>query len=327
MFCSVLLTLGAARAAPGGAAADWIARECTLAGGAFSVRPGGRFVNGYFGNITAGGLAAAHQYPGLVRGWMQWYMVNAHDSVSGIEGVPDDRTLLEDGSIVSRGRPDSTDAYGATFLILANAAFASGDPDLQAFLKSRHADVLRIARSILVTQQPDGLTFSRPQHRVAYAIDNEQVYRGLLDGATLMEEAYGDRRSALWMRERAAAVARGIAVVLWDAATQTYRPAAGAAGEGEPADLSVAYPDALAQAYAVYYGVTDARSPRALSLLARAGPALQNPARGDAGEYRLVLLLAQRAAGSMPPPIAFQPPAVCADAGWYLQVFARTASK
>lgn len=275
-------------------------------------------MSGYFGNITATGLAAANLDPGVVRDWMQWYIENAHNSQSGVDGVPDDRTIEKDGSVRSRGRPDSTDAYGATFLTLAYTAFASGDPQLRAFLKMHHDDMQRIARSILVTQQSNGLTLARPQHRIAYAIDNEQVYRGLLDGAALMDAAYADRATAAYLRRHAVQVERGIAAVLWDSATQTYRPAVNAFGEGAPADLSIAYPDALAQAYAMYYGVLDARSPVALSLLARAAPALQDPSRGDAGEYRLVLALARRATSGAAIAAQFEPPNVCADAGWYL---------
>lgn len=294
-----------------------------LPGGALSVRPGGAFVSGYFGNITALGLASAHLEPETVLAWMQWYVSRAHDSGSGVDGVPDDATLLKDGSFRTRGRPDSTDAYGATFLMLARRAFASGDPEIRSFLRLHHSDVVRIAQSTLATQQSNGLTLARPQHRIAYAIDNEQVYRGLSDGAWLMREAYGDSGRAAWLQARALDVARGIAGHLWDPATQTFRPEINAAGAGAAADLSVAYPDALAQAGAIVYGVVDPRSPLAASLLSRAAPALTNPSNGDAVEDRLVLALAQTMMGSRPPVAAFAPPPICADAGWFLQVTLR----
>jgi len=300
------------------AAADWIAANCTLAGGALSVRPHGGFVSGYFGNVAASGLAASGLDSKVVREWMQWYVQNAHDSASGVDGVPDDRTMLGDGSVRLRGRPDSTDAYGATFLILARLAYASGDPNARAFLRAHHSDILRIARSIVATQQADGLTFARPQHRIAYAIDNAQAYRGLLEGANLMQQAYGDASSSRWMRERAIAVAAGMESRLWDPVTQTYRPQ-GAGRNAPAANLAIAYPDALAQAYAVYYGVVDPRSARAASLLARAAPAL---GAGEV-EHRLVIALARRASGAPPPRMPFAPPPLCADAGWYLLLQAR----
>ena len=290
-----------------------------LPGGALSVRPGGSFISGYFGNITALGLASVNLHPETVLAWMQWYVSHAHGSGSGVDGVADDGSVLGDGSFRTRGRPDSTDAYGATFLMLARRAYARGDPGLRRFLRLHRYDVERIAHSILATQQSNGLTLARPQHRIAYAIDNEQVYRGLSDGAWLMRQAYGDAEQARLFETRAGEVARGISGILWDPATRTFRPEVDAPGNGPPADLSRAYPDALAQAYAIVYGVVDARSALAASLLSRAAPALANAPAGDAVEYRLVLALAQRAAGTNAVAV-FQAPPICADAGWYLQV-------
>jgi hypothetical protein len=262
-------------------------------------------------------LASAKLHPETVLGWIQWYVGRAHGSGSGVDGVADDATLLADGSFRTRGRPDSTDAYGATFLMLARRAYASGDPALRGFLRRHRSDVGRIANSILATQQSNGLTLARPQHPIAYAIDNEQVYRGLSDGAWLMQNAYGDTARARLFEKRAAEVARGIAAVLWDPATQTFKPEVNASGTGAAADLARAYPDALAQAYAVMYGVVDSRSPIAASLLSRAAPALTGASAGDGVEYRLVLTLAQRAAGTDAVAV-FEAPPICADAGWYL---------
>lgn len=300
------------------AAADWIAGHCRAADGILTIRPGGHYVSGYFGNITAQGLLASGEDLGLVRDWMTWYMDHARGSGSGVDGVPDDGT--ERGStFVSRGRPDSTDAYGATFLILANAAERSGNPMLRALLVERKQDVLRIASSILATLQPNGLTFSRPQHPFAYAIDNMQVYRGLLDGAALMESAYGASARAGTMRAEAAVVHGGIEHVLWDEATQSYRPVVNAQGIGAPADLTRAYPDALAQVMAIVYGIVSPTSVRASALLARASASLLVPVDGDVAEYRQLVDLAREMTGApFPIDTTFDPPPICADAGWYL---------
>jgi hypothetical protein len=298
-------------------AADWVAANCTAPDGALSVRPHGRFVSGYFGNITAQGLVAAHAHLDLVRNWMAWYLDRAHGSGSGVDGVPDDGTYVG-ATFVSRGRPDSTDAYGATFLMLAEAAYRSGDPALQALLLMRRSDVRRVAASIAATQQPDGLTFSRPQHPFAYTIDNVQVYRGLLDGAALMEEAYKDPSLATVLRLQARAVERGIESVLWDPATQTYRPEVNAGGIGPAADLTKAYPDALAQIMAIVYGVVPPKSARAAALLARASGSLLDPVHGDANEYRILVAMARAMSGQRTDRDAvFTAPSICADAGWF----------
>jgi hypothetical protein len=298
-------------------AGNWIATHC-VRDEAFTVRPDGEAVSGYFGNITALGLVAARTHLALVNDWMGWYIRNAHGSGSGVDGVPDDGHYVG-GTFVSRGRPDSTDAYGATFISLANAAYDSGDPQLRATIASDRPDLERIAASMLATLQSIGLTTSRPQHAFAYAIDNEQVYRGLLDAAALWSNAYGDAGKAEDFRAKAMAVHDAIERVLWDPLTQSYRPTVDATGRGATADFSRAYPDALAQVFAVVYGVVAPGSPRATQLIQRSSPALLAPLHGDAVEYREVLALAQaRSHVAVSTAAAFDPAGLCSDAGWYL---------
>jgi hypothetical protein len=297
-------------------ASSWLASSCRGPAGTLTVRPGGQAINGYFANIAALGLADTKLRLDVVRDWMTWYFANARDSGSGIAGVPDDRHIEPDGSLISTGRPDSTDAYGATFLSLALAAYNTGDPDLRALIKAHQADLVRIGRSAIATQQPDGLTWSRPQHRIKYAIDNEQVYRGMLDGAQLFSEAFHDAATAREFRAAAHGVARGLERVLWDPTSQTYRPYVGFKGTGPTADLSKAYPDALAQNMAIVYRVIDPRGPRAASLLARTATTLSDPATEL--EDRAILVMANHLAGRPLVPVSFVPPAICVNAGWYL---------
>ena len=318
-------TASRAEATPAAAAADWIAGNCTGAGGTLRVRPRGEYVSGYFGTITAQGLVASRSHLDIVRSWMAWYVANAHGSGSGIDGVPDDVRLLPDGGSLSRGRPDSTDAYGATFLSLALAAYHTGDPSLRAFVLSHESDLKRIAASIYATQQSNGLTWSRPQHKIAYAIDNQQVYRGLIDAAALFEEAFGDHTYAQMLATRAAAALGGMENILWDLVNQTYRPSVGTSFTGAPADLTRAYPDALAQVTAIIYGVVDPSSLRASTLLARASAALLEPTEGDANEYRNVVALADIMAHKPAAIGPFTPPPICVDAGWYLLVQSQQA--
>ncbi len=301
-------------------AADWIASSCVAPSGALLVHPRGKLISGYFGNLTAAGLVAARMHLDVALGWMRWYVASAHGSGSGVDGVPDDATIEPGGLARSLGRPDSTDAYGATFLSLTYAAYQTGDPAMRAFIADHRGDIRRIALSIVATQQPNGLTWSRPQHRIAYAIDNEQVYRGLLDGVKLMREAYHDAYMANHLHAYAAATQAGLWRTLWDPGTQTFRPYVGASGSGPQADLSRAYPDALAQVLAIVYGVADPSSPLASALLARAAPALSDPSRGDAVEYRYAMAYAKRLMGSdVAGQLAFAGPSLCADAGWLLQ--------
>jgi hypothetical protein len=318
VLLSLALVFGATGAAPNDAG-NWIAQHCRKADGALTVRPDGSFVSGYFGNVTAAGLVASGSHLDVVNDWMEWYIDRAHGSGSGVDGVPDDGTYERDGAFVSRNRPDSTDAYGATFLILADAAYRTGDARLRALIVRHRADIGRIAASMLATWQPNGLTFSRPQHRIVYAIDNEQVYRGLLDAADLWERAYADASQAAALRSDAQRVENGIAAVLWSSASQTYRPSVNPEGRGAEADLTRPYPDALAQVMAIVYGIVPADSLLASTLLARASASLLTPVSGDADEYRQVVGLAREMVSRTPgDTTAFEPSEICSDAGWYL---------
>lgn len=297
-------------------AATWISQHCTAPGGALRVRPGGRYISGYFGTLVADALVRSNEETAVALAWMQWYAAHAHDSGTGIDGVPDDADLVDDRE-VSRGRPDSTDAYGAMFLALARDAYDSGDPALRQFVVRHYQLLVRIMDSSIATMQPNGLTWSRPGHPMFYTIDNAQVYRGLLDAADLFRRAFHNGRTAARYEALARRVKHGIDTVLWDPATQTFRPYMNDAGTSGPANLSVPYPDALAQVFATYYGVIDPRSKAAASLVQRAAPALL--ASGDhLDEQHLVLLVTQALMGhsvDLPP---FSQPKLCIDAAWYL---------
>lgn len=280
------------------------------------VRPGRSYVSGYFGTLVSDALVRTGVRGDIALNWMRWYIANAHGSGSGIDGVPDDVDVLRH-NVVSRGRPDSTDAYGAMFLMLARDAYSSGDPALRAFVLSHRADLIRIMDSSLATLAPIGLTISRPGHEVYYTLDNVQVYRGLRDAAALFREAFHDEATANRYDATAATVLAAIQVNLFDDATQTFRAYAFPGHPGPVADLSKAYPDALAQILPIYYGVVPPQSPLAASLVARAAPTLETSPDG-LEEHRYALLATKRVMGAAIAVPDFTPPPLCVDAAWYL---------
>ena len=296
-------------------AASWIAAQCARPSGAITVRPGGSEVSGYFGSLTADALARSGTRPEVVLAWMSWYVAHAHDSGSGVDGVADD-VELRDGTELSRGRPDSTDAYGALFMTLARDAYDSGDPTLRAFVLEHRAGLTRIAESSIATLQPIGLTWASPQHRVFYAIDNAQVVRGMRDAAVLMRTAYADTTAAQRYDAIAARVDDAMRTRLWDARTQTFRPYLTARDEPPGANLGFLYPDALAQLFAIYDGIVP-NDGTAQSLAVRASRAVLSQA-DPMSEAHLLLLVVQRRLGIREPLPPFTAPALCADAAWYI---------
>jgi hypothetical protein len=299
-------------------AVNWLGTSCAGPGGTFRVHPGWKYVSGYFGTIISIGLIAAKVRLDLVRDWMTYYVAHAHDSATGIDGVPDDVNILADGSFEDRGGPDSTDAYGATFMMLSRAAYESGDSTLRSFVLSHRSDLLRIGDSSLATQQPNGLTWSKPEHHFAYAADNIQVYRGMLDGAALFEEAFGDRMTAERWRAAANRSQEGIRTYLWDEANLSYRPYVDKDFNGPTADLSEIYPGALAQIMAIVYQVPDVTPQRAASLLSRTYASMSSPLATEKREYRILYDVALARSGHSVRPVAFTPSDICVDAGWYL---------
>jgi hypothetical protein len=300
-------------------ASDWIAASCAIPGGALAEHPGGSDVSPYFANITATGLAFADLHLEIVRNWLSWYLEHSSGSVTGIEGVADD-VHSQPGKPPVRALPDSTDAYGATFLILARTAFRTGDEAIRELIGSNKRKVVQITQSMLATQQPNGLTFASPNYPVAYTMDNAQVYQGLLASAFLMGEAYHDahREHQLWLE--ADNLRSAIDLLLWDSQTQAFRPYIRASEPLRMPDLTLAYPDAMAEAFAVIYGVVDPRSPLAWSLLDRITPALSTVKNGDAEQFRVLLAVARRAATGTPVYVDnLAPLTLCSEAGWLLQ--------
>ncbi|MDH2909118.1 MAG: hypothetical protein HKL92_02445 [Candidatus Eremiobacteraeota bacterium] len=325
VICAILLSALCGVFAPPtrlpAAAGRWIANNCVAPDGAITVRPGGRRVSGYFGNLTALGLAHAGREPGVVLGWLRWYIAHARKSPND---VPDDATLGSGGHVASTHQPDSTDAYAATFLMLAWAAYRGGTPVLRAFVIQHRSAIERIALSTVATQQRDGLTWARPSHHVAYAIDNAQVYRGLLDGASMAGAAYHDFTFSRLLLRDAKRVKRGMLQFLWNPQLQTFRPFIGARSAVlyPNADMHVPYPDALAQATAVLYGILSPKGARATALLQRARPALARPSPGaNALEFKFIYIAARKQIGRRVRPIRFSPPPLCSEAGWELLLY------
>ena len=106
-------------------------------------------------------------------------------------------------------RADSTDAYAATFLMVARRQLALRPKD------PIRADLARAARKALsaieLTWDGDGLTWARPDYKVKYLMDNIEVNWGLQDGAMLFD-ALGDTASAGRCRKLRKASSRGLAV-------------------------------------------------------------------------------------------------------------------
>ena len=216
----------------------------------------------YFANLSVIGWTLDPTRHADVLAWMQWYInhLNWPDKY-GLYGTTYDYTVASpDGPETSLGTIDSTDSYAATFLSLAWAAWQTGDPNLQAYIKSIDYQLDVIGGVDVLTMQSDGLTWALPDYKVKYLEDNTEVYHGLKDLSSLYA-AMGESTKASWYAGKANLVLNGI--------NSMWMPGAGAWAVSKDVNGYLAapnfgtwFPDATSQLYPVVNGVVSASDPR-----------------------------------------------------------------
>jgi hypothetical protein len=270
---TVIGPLPGARAVAGAAItsdAAW-ARSAALPSGAIAVYVDRARVLPYLGNFAAWGLAVqggrTHDSDSLGAAWahLNWY-AGAQDA----SGFVTDYVVDADGGLTSTGDMDSTDSYAATFFLATDAAYAAsvrveGAPAAQTRVAALSTGLDGALRAIEATTDTDGLTWARPGWRVKYLMDQAEVYAGLQAAARLFT-TLGDQARATRASDGAQQVTTGVSG-LWNPDTKAYDWAAHDGGARAHADLSVLYPDAMEQIWAVAFGLVPRN--RATSLLTR----------------------------------------------------------
>jgi hypothetical protein len=250
--------------------ATW-ARGAALPSGALASYVDRTRVVPYLGNFAAWGLAVqggrTRDKASLRTAWahLVWY-ANAEDS----SGFVTDYVVNADATLSSTGDMDSTDSYAGTFLLAADAAYtASANVDGTSAARTRltglAAGLDGALRAIEATTDTDGLTWAKPSWHVKYLMDQAEVYAGLQAAARLFTRL-GDRARSARASTGAQHLAVGVAG-LWNPSASAYDWAAHDGGGRARADLSVLYPDAMEQVWAVSFGLVP--QSRATSLLAR----------------------------------------------------------
>lgn len=162
---------------------------------------------------------------------------------------------------------DSTDSYAACFLRVLYEYYKNYGGE---WLADKKDGVLRIVGALKSTYVPAlGLTGAKPNYMVCYLMDNCEVYDGLLAGAMLFDELYGDETAAKELRDLSETVGMSIEKHLWSDESGAYYPYVFADGKApQEIDLDVFYPDATAQLFAISYGLIEPTSERAQKLYA-----------------------------------------------------------
>jgi hypothetical protein len=214
-------------------------------------------IDPYFSNYAAIGWLKDNQVSriGDVEAWILWYMrhLNSPDS-EGLYGTVynysyDPSTGVE----TSTGSYDSADAYAATFLLLVEALWNTGNTGARFFIKSSigEHELQTVGSVITGLQQTNGLVLVEPNYQLEYLLDNAEDWAGLSALAGLVNQAWGDSANQSKYQARALKIQNGIQKVLFIPSTKLYYPYA-----GSPApDMATFYPDAVSQLWPGLQGV------------------------------------------------------------------------
>jgi hypothetical protein len=163
------------------------------------------------------------------------------------------------GKEVAEGDADSTDSYAATFLSLAYAYFATGNPAAQSYVRSIASDLDLIGHVLAKTQQSDGLTWAKPDYQIKYLMDNAEVFRGLADAATLFG-SLGDTGKQNYYSGLATKCQQGVWSMWLNGKWAVYKDGIGRLATP---NMGTWYPDASSQLFPVLYGVVSGNDGKA----------------------------------------------------------------
>jgi hypothetical protein len=218
-------------------------------------------INPYYANLAAIGLVKDPARYVQVENWMRWYIAHLnHTDKWNLGGTMYDYNIVN-GAEVSSGDADSTDSYAATFLSLAYAYYATGNPAAQSYVRSISGDLDLIAQVLVKTQQSDGLTWAKPDYQIKYLMDNSEVFRGLADVSTLFG-SMGDSTKEGYYGTVATNCQRGVWNMWLGNTWAVYKDALGRLAAPT---LSTWYPDASAQMFPVLYGVVQGNDSKAVA--------------------------------------------------------------
>lgn len=256
------------------ATAHWFAANSLAPDGA--ILYGSSEIIPYYSNLAAIGLTKDPGSHGVVQRWMEWYIrhLNWPDKW-GMHGSIYDYDYNH-GAEVSHNNADSTDSYAATFLSLAWAYFNTGDANAQSYVRTLSSQLDAIGQVIVLTQQPDGLTWALPDYHIKYLMDNCEAYRGLRDLALVYENAFNDFSKAQYYNSKADLMLQGINGMWMNGSWAVYKNGIGALIGPR---LGAWYADATSQLFPVMQGVIspdDGRSQQVYNRFNSAWPGWPN---------------------------------------------------
>lgn len=196
------------------AEAAWL-QACQIApphpgAGALCMTPARERCVPYFANLA---LSAA--LPALLpcaAAYLDWYVGHLQPDGSMADWFFDAQGVLR------RARPDSVDAYAATFLSLAWHYTRLAGP---VWARANLPALCRVTGAIERLRRRSGLTWARRDWPVQFTMDNSEVSRGLFDFADLLA-ACGEAAEAASLRARAELSRQAVLQRLYDRRRQAF---------------------------------------------------------------------------------------------------------
>ncbi len=230
---------------------SWL-KSLQLPSGAILLSTDRSAINPYFSNLAMWALLKADpKSSDVARKWIDWYI--NHLNMPGFSGVPGSiyDFMVKDGREMNLGTCDSFDSYGGTFLSLVSRYYSVTHD--RPFLDSRLDSILLVLEAMQKTIGEHGLALSRPDSRVAYLMDNVEVWRGLKDISLTLQEL-GKIKEAFEAENLAKDLEKAIEVRLWSTSLGVYLPF-----DGSPApDRNVFYPDGTALVWPIVFELPQA---------------------------------------------------------------------
>lgn len=129
--------------------------------------------------------------------------LNLEKDINGIKGtIYDYKAKINDGKVVeeySKDSYDSTDSYAAMFLAAVWKYFeVTKDAD---FLKLYESEIRLVIVAMLSTMDKE-YSYSKPDYKIVYLMDNTEVYEGLKSSEKILREIYEDNTESEKIAER-----------------------------------------------------------------------------------------------------------------------------
>ena len=240
-------------------------------------------MNPYFADFAALALLdSGDKYAAEVKAYMDWHFDHLNTEETDYNGVDatiyDYKITVVNGKVTEEnistaedGRKiyDSTDSYGATFLMVLTKYYEkTGDKE---YIIAHKDEMARIVKSMFTTLHK-GLAYARPDYEVKYLMDNCEVYEGALMAADLFREVIIPVDSSFnevitTCETNAEIILNSIENILWKESENRYVTAIFKNGRNaHDFSWNSFYPSVSAQVFPIIHGVIGADTKRANTL-------------------------------------------------------------